>query len=113
EVLPYFKRAENNSAFGETAHHGAGGPLSVSNLRSPSSLNRVFLAAAAANGLPNIADCNAGNQFGSLMYQVTQANGERCSAARAYLAPNRGRANLEVLTKAHCARVLFEGRRAA
>ena len=112
DVLPYFKRAENNTAFGETPHHGAGGPLGVSDLRSPSSLNRAFLAAAAANGLPNIADCNAGEQFGSLMYQVTQANGERCSAARAYLAPNRGRANLEVLTNAHCARVLFEGRRA-
>ena len=112
DVLPYFKRAENNIAFGETPHHGAGGPLSVSNSTSPSSLNRVFLAAAAANGLPNIADCNAGSQFGSLMYQVTQANGERCSAARAYLAPNRGRANLEILTHAHCARVLFEGHRA-
>jgi len=112
DVLPYFKRSENNTAFGETAHHGAAGPLGVSNLRSPSSLNRVFLAAAAANGLPNIADCNAGSQFGSLMYQVTQVDGERCSAARAYLSPNRGRANLEILTDAHCARVLFEGRRA-
>ena len=112
DVLPYFKRAENNTAFGETAHHGAGGPLSVSNLRSPSSLNQVFLAAAAANGLPNIADCNAGSQFGSLMYQVTQANGERCSAARAYLAPNRSRPNLKIITHAHCARIVLEGRRA-
>ncbi|HET7366168.1 MAG TPA: GMC family oxidoreductase N-terminal domain-containing protein [Burkholderiales bacterium] len=112
EVLPYFKRAENNTAFGETPHHGAGGPLSVSNLRSPSSLNRVFLAAAAANGLPNIADCNAGEQFGSLMHQVTQANGERCSAAHAYLAPIAGRPNLKIITNAHCARVLFDGRRA-
>jgi choline dehydrogenase len=110
-VLPYFKRAEHNTVFGETPHHGVGGPLSVSDLRSPSSLNKVFLAAAAANGLPHIADCNAGEQFGSLMYQVTQADGERCSAARAYLAPNRNRANLEVVTNAHCARVLFEGRR--
>jgi choline dehydrogenase len=41
DVLPYFKRAENNTAFGETPHHGAGGPLGVSDLRSPSSLNRA------------------------------------------------------------------------
>jgi choline dehydrogenase len=112
DVLPYFKRAEDNRRFGATPYHGAGGPLGVADLRSPSALNKVFLAAAAANGLPNIDDCNGERQFGSLMYQVTQLNGERCSAARAYLAPNAGRANLEVLTKAHCARVLFEGRRA-
>jgi choline dehydrogenase len=112
DVLPYFTRAENNTAFGKTPHHGAGGPLSVSNLRSPSSLNQVFLAAAAASGLPNIVDCNAGEQFGSLMYQVTQANGERCSAAQAYLVPNRSRPNLKIITDAHCARIAFEGRRA-
>jgi choline dehydrogenase len=111
DVLPYFKRSEDNARFG-APYHGVGGPLSVSDLRSPSSLNRVFLAAAAANGLPNIDDCNGESQFGSLMYQVTQANGERCSAARAYLAPSAARANLKVLTRAHCARVLFEGRRA-
>lgn len=46
------------------------------------------------------------------MYQVTQKDGERCSAARAYILPNLGRANLKVLTHAHCARILFEGRRA-
>jgi choline dehydrogenase len=112
EVLPYFKRAENNTAFGVTGYHGVGGPLGVSNLRSPSSLNRAFLAAAAANGVPNIADCNAEEQFGSFMYQVTQLDGERCSAARAYLSPNRGRANLQIVTRAHGARILFEGRRA-
>ncbi|HYX63980.1 MAG TPA: GMC family oxidoreductase N-terminal domain-containing protein [Burkholderiales bacterium] len=113
EVLPYFKRSENNTAFGETPYHGAGGPLGVSHLRSPRPINEAFLAAAAANGVPNIADCNAGpDQFGSFMYQVTQLGGERCSAARAYLAPNGARANLRVLTGVHCARVLLDGHRA-
>jgi choline dehydrogenase len=97
EVLPYFERS----------------PVGASDQRSPSTLNQAFLAAAAANGVPNIADCNDGNQFGSFMYQVTQLNGERCSAARAYLTPNRGRANLKILTRAHGARVLFEGQRAS
>jgi choline dehydrogenase len=87
-------------------------PVGASAQRSPSPLNRAFLAAAAANGLPNIAGCNAGQQFGSYMHEVTQLGGERCSAARAYLAPNAGRANLEVMTGAHCARVLLDGRRA-
>jgi choline dehydrogenase-like flavoprotein len=111
DVLPYFKRAEHNESFGANHYHGSGGPLNVMHLRSPSSLNQVFLAAAAANGVPNIPDCNGETQEGSFMYQVTQKDGERCSAARAYILPNLGRANLKVLTHAHCARILFEGRR--
>ncbi|HYQ91349.1 MAG TPA: GMC oxidoreductase, partial [Candidatus Competibacteraceae bacterium] len=70
------------------------------------------LAAAAANGVPNIADCNGATQEGSFMYQVTQKDGERCSAAHAYLLPNLSRPNLKVLTRAHCAHILFDGRRA-
>ena len=113
DVLPYFRRSENNTAFGETPFHGVDGPLCVSNLRSPRSIDAAFLAAAAANGIPNIDDCNAGReQFGSFMYQVTQVGGERCSAARAYLAPNATRANLKVFTHAHVTQVLFDGRRA-
>lgn len=113
DVLPYFRRAEHNESLGPDEYHGKGGPLNVMHLRSPSTLNRVFLAAAAANGLPNVADCNGATQEGSFMYQVTQKDGERCSAARAYVHPNLGRANLTVLTSAHCARVLFDGRRAS
>lgn len=112
DVLPYFKRAEHNESFDGSEYHGNGGPLNVMHLRSPSSLNRTFLAAAAANGVPNIPDCNGETQEGSFMYQVTQQDGERCSAARAYVQPNLGRANLKVLTHAHCAQILFEGRRA-
>ena len=112
EVLPYFKRAERNQSFGAGEYHGADGPLNVMHLRSPSSLNQAFLAAAAANGLPNIADCNGATQEGSFMYQVTQKDGERCSAAQAYVLPNLTRSNLKVLTHAHCARILFDGRRA-
>jgi choline dehydrogenase len=112
DVLPYFLRAEHNEDFPAGKYHGAGGPLNVMHLRSPRAINRVFLAAAAASGVPNIADCNAESQDGSFMYQVTQKDGERCSAARAYVLPNLSRANLKVVTQAHCARVLFEGRRA-
>ena len=112
DVLPYFLRAEHNEDFPAGTYHGAGGPLNVMHLRSPRTINRVFLAAAAASGVPNIADCNAESQDGSFMYQVTQKGGERCSAARAYVLPNLSRANLKVVTQAHCARVLFEGRRA-
>ena len=111
EVLPFFRRAENNEVF-DGAYHGKGGPLNVAAQRNPSPLNAAFLEAAALNGIPNIADCNAEEQLGSLMYQVTQRNGERCSAARAYIEPNLLRRNLQVLTRARGAKVLFDGRRA-
>jgi len=112
EVLPYFKRAENNEIHGADAYHGAGGPLNVTYPRHSSPLCDMFLAACAQQGIANIADCNGEQQAGSFMYQVTQKNGERCSAAKAYLTPNLSRPNLTVLTHAVAARILLEGKRA-
>jgi len=116
DVLPYFKRAENNEEFGASEYHGSGGPLNVKRLSYKSSLSDAFLAAAQAHGLPRIADCNVPEPEGCFLYQVTHCKGERCSAAKAYLTPNLARPNLKVLTHAHSTRVLFgeagEGRRA-
>jgi choline dehydrogenase len=112
EVLPYFKRAEHNETHGAGEFHGAGGPLNVAELRSPSPLNRSFLEAAALNGVPLNPDYNGAEQHGAFMYQVTHRNGERCSAAKAYLTPNLSRPNLKVMTHAPSARILFEGQRA-
>ena len=108
DVLPYFKRAENNEEFGDSEYHGRGGPLNVKQLSYKSSLSDAFLAACATHGLPRIADCNGPDQFGSFLYQVTHLKGERCSAAKAYLTPNLGRPNLKVVTHAHTTRVLFD-----
>lgn len=112
EVLPYFKRAENNEIHGEDEYHGAGGPLNVTYPRHTSPVNHMFLEAAAMNGIPHVRDYNGATQAGAFMYQVTQKDGERCSAAKAYLTPNLSRRNLTVLTHAVSARVLFEDRRA-
>jgi choline dehydrogenase len=112
EVLPLFRRSENNERFGPNGFHGRGGPLNVADLRSPSPINRAFLEAAANHGLPRNDDYNGAEQFGSFQYQVTQKNGERCSAASAYLTPHRGRPNLHVETGTTASRVCFEGRRA-
>jgi choline dehydrogenase len=112
EVLPYFKRAENNETLGDDPYHGRGGPLNVAALRSVSPINVAFLKAAAERGLPNIADYNGADNFGSFMYQVTQRNGERCSAAKGYLTPNLSRANLKVMTHAVSQRIVLDGRRA-
>jgi len=111
-VLPYFKRAEHSECFGATDYHGSGGPLNVSYLRSPSVLNQAFEAACAEQGLPATPDYNGAQQLGYAPAQVTQKNGERWNAARAYLTPHLSRPNLRVITHAHTQRILFEGRRA-
>ncbi|HOW46809.1 MAG TPA: FAD-dependent oxidoreductase [Rubrivivax sp.] len=111
EVLPLFKRSENNEQV-HNAFHGQGGPLNVTYPRHDSPISQMFLQAARMNGLPTNADYNGAIQEGAFLYQVTHRNGERCSAAKAYLTPNLSRANLKVITHAVSARILLEGRRA-
>jgi choline dehydrogenase len=111
EVLPYFKRAEDNER-GADALHGAGGPLSVSDTRSDHLLARAWIEAAVDAGLPANDDFNGPRQDGVGQYQLTQRNGMRCSAAVAYLHPALARPNLTLMPGAPVCRLLFEGDRA-
>ena len=111
-VLPVFKRAEGN-ARGADAFHGADGPLAVSDLRHRNVLSAAFVDAAAQAGFARNDDFNGAAQAGFGLYQVTQKNGARCSAAVAYLRPVLARANLHVLTGAAATRVLLDGARAS
>jgi len=111
DVLPLFKRAENNEQIVDD-YHGKGGPLNVTYPRYESEVTERFLKAAVLNGLALNPDYNGSEQEGAFIYQATHKNGERCSAAKAYLTPNLSRPNLTVLTRAVTAKVLFEGRRA-
>ena len=111
EVLPYFRRSENNEQFHD-AYHGLGGPLNVTYPRHASPINQMFLDAAALNGLRLNPDYNGAEQDGAFLYQVTHKDGERCSAAKGYLTPNLSRPNLHVMTHAVAARILLEGQRA-
>ena len=116
DVLPYFQRAENNEA-GSDAVHGGDGPLQVSHQKSPRPITRAFVEAGKALQIRETADFNTGDNEGIGLYQVTQfhaaeKNGERCSAAAAYLHPVMDRANLTVITGAHATKVLFQGKRA-
>ena len=112
DLLPYFLRAEDNSR-GASAYHGAGGPLSVQDLKRKSALTRAFVEASRACGLPANEDFNAGEQDGTGFYQVTQRDGRRWSAADAYLRPAMSRPNLTVQTDALVTGVLVEAGRAA
>ena len=116
EVLPYFKRAENNERICDD-FHGQGGPLNVADLRSDNPFQQHFLDAAVEAGFPLTTDFNGASQEGVGIYQVTQINGERCSAARAYLHPhmsgsNSVRPNLTVITRAVVQRIVIENLRA-
>jgi len=112
DVLPYFRKSENNETL-NGAHHGVGGPLNVSNLRTENPFQQHFLEAAKSLQLPINHDFNGADQYGVGPYQVTQKEGQRWSASRAYLEPNLSRPNLEVITQALARRVIFKGKRAA
>ncbi|MDO8252675.1 MAG: choline dehydrogenase [Rhodoferax sp.] len=111
DVLPYFKRAEHNER-GADAFHGANGPLNVMDLAHPNRFGPVFVEAALQAGFAHNPDFNGERQDGVGLYQVTHKNGERFSAAKAYLTPNLTRPNLRVFTGAHVTRILLERKRA-
>jgi choline dehydrogenase len=95
DVLPYFMRAESNSR-GASEWHGAKGPLRVTDPRSPRPIDRRIIESAVAAGIPYTADYNGPEQDGVSLFQVLQSNGQRFSAADAYLRPAAGRDNLEI-----------------
>ncbi len=111
DVLPYFRRAENQER-GEDEHHGAGGPLDISDLRARHELHDAFIAAAQEAGFKANPDFNGAEQEGVGSYQLTVRKMRRCSAALAYLRPAIKRPNLTVEIRAFAQRVLFDGKRA-
>ncbi|MEP2735050.1 MAG: GMC family oxidoreductase N-terminal domain-containing protein [Erythrobacter sp.] len=97
DVLPYFKQSEGNVR-GSDAFHSGDGPLGVSDQKWPNPTSTAFVEAAAKLQLTTTSDFNDAEQAGFGLYQVTQRDGERCTASRAYVEPLRGRANLDIRT---------------
>jgi choline dehydrogenase-like flavoprotein len=107
DVLPYFLKAEHNER-GADAWHGTGGPLNVMDLRSPNRLSA--LSSRPRAGRPAAEHRLQRPDAGRRGHVPGDArNGERCSAAKAYLTPNLGRPTCSVLTGAQVTRVLFDG----
>jgi choline dehydrogenase len=106
DVLPYFRRAEDQ-ARGADELHGAGGPLSVSDATEPHELCDAFISAGEQSGLPRNDDFNGATQEGVGYFQTTSRRGRRCSAAVGYLHPIRRRPNLAVVTEALTTRILW------
>ncbi len=108
DVLPYFIKSEHNERI-RNEYHGQHGPLNVSELRSDNPYQKTFVEAAKQVNYPLNDDFNGAEQEGLGVYQVTQKNGERWSAARGYLFPYLGkRPNLHVVTQAKVSRIVIE-----
>ncbi|HYB56779.1 MAG TPA: choline dehydrogenase [Alphaproteobacteria bacterium] len=111
DVLPYFKRSEDQVR-GADEFHGAGGEWRVEEMRLSWEILDAFRAAAAEVGIRSCDDFNRGDNEGCGYFQVNQRRGVRWSTSKAFLRPARGRQNLTVLTRAQATRIRFEGRRA-
>jgi choline dehydrogenase len=110
DVLPYFRKAEDQER-GANEFHGSGGPLKVSDIPDRRPICEAFIAAGQELGIPGNSDFNGASQEGVGYFQTTSRRGRRSSAATAYLKPLRGRQNLNVVTRAHVSRlVVNEGR---
>jgi choline dehydrogenase len=107
DVLPYFRKAEDNDTF-ENEYHGKGGPLGVSQPIAPLPVCEAYFEAAEALGIPRNMDVNGATQDGVCYYQLNQRNARRSSAAMAYITPNRHRLNLTIQMGAQVKRLVVE-----
>ena len=110
DVLPYFKKSENQQR-GASEYHGVDGELSVTDVISPAVASQRFVEAAVAMGYNYNPDFNATQQEGVGLLQLTVKDGKRHSAAAAFLLPILHRPNLTTMTGALVTRLLFEGTR--
>ncbi len=118
DVLPYFRKAENCEQLSDgddsfdSALRGVGGPLNVAAVRTRYEALDMVIDAAEKLGYPRNHDYNGATQEGFGYYQVTQKNGLRFSAKKAYLQPARKRPNLRIITHAHVTKISLTGKRA-
>lgn len=114
EVLRYYRKSEHFVG-GESQYHGVDGPMFVDDVPYENELSTAFLSAVGELGYRRTHDFNdwSAPQEGFGRFKVTQRNGERCSAANAYLEGTEQRDNLCVRTGAQVTRVVLEGSEAA
>ena len=111
-VLPFFIKAEDHD-LGASAWHGIGGPQHVTDIGSKAHpLCKRFIAAGEALGLSFTPDLNGEQTEGVGIYQINTRGGWRASTANEYLRPALRRGGVELRTKAHATRILFDGKRA-
>lgn len=108
DMLPYFKKSENNLDI-QNEFHGQGGPLTVSNPVQNSIFGQAFIEACGSVGIPKNTDFNGANQIGAGMFQFAIAHGERVTGASAFIRPILKRKNLKVISRFHVGQLIIEG----
>jgi choline dehydrogenase len=111
DVLPYFKRSERHHG-GADEVHGGTGELHVEKQRLHWPILDAVAKAAVELGIPETDDFNRGDNEGVGYFPVTQRNGVRWNARKAFLDPARKRPNLRIVTGAEVERIVLDGRRA-
>ena len=112
EVLPYFKRSEDNADL-DNPYHGRAGELRVeypNRFRTP--FSEAFIEACVERGFRRNDDTNGAEQAGAGLFQFTIRDGKRESAFTAFLKPVLQRPNLTVLTDTRTTEVIIERDRA-
>jgi len=108
EILPYFKRSEDQQR-GASEFHSIGGPLAVTDPPAPSPVSLALVEAAVALGYPRNPDFNGAQQEGAGLYQRTIKDGKRQSTAVAFLHPIKDRPNLTIQTHPQVCRLRWDG----
>ena len=111
DVLPYFKRSESHYD-GADEVHGGDGELLVQKQRLNWPILDAVEQAAVELGIPKTADFNRGDNEGVGYFPVTQKNGVRWNARKAFLDPAKGRDNLQIVTGAEVQRITLDGKHA-
>lgn len=111
DILPLFRKHEDFHG-GSSETHGVGGEIPVQERRVNWPILDAVRDALIESGIPGTGDFNGGDNEGVGYFHVTQRDGVRVSAARAFLNPAKRRPNLRILTDAHVKCVTFEGTRA-
>ena len=113
DVLPYFRKAEfceaQKTENMDADLRGQSGPLNVAMVRNRYEALDLVIKSAESLGYPHNPDYNGHDQHGFGYYQVTQKNGVRHSAKKAYIDPIRSRKNLRIITRAHVTRLMAKG----
>ena len=113
DMLPHFKRQEENDHLGGE-FHGTSGPLKVSHLGHHDEVSRAYVKAVQALGIPYNPDFNGARQMGVgfMQHTIDPRTRRRCSAVDAFLRPVLNNPRLTLRTGARATRILLEGRRA-
>ena len=109
DVLPIFKKLENDQTGGDPKYHSTVGEWPVV---MPQEVNKTamrFINAGNHIGLPKNSDFNDESQLGLGIYKVNQDKGTRVNSYRAFIKPIVSRANLTIMTHARVQSIEVEG----